>query len=304
MATNTQAHTGNCPACGDPNFYTAVVCTGCGSRLPWADVAAAANRQSKQPISSLPATAPTPPAALVVQAQAPSTQLAASAQPAAPAPAPATSPQTVAPINKSISCDCPVCGNQNVQKVSAISQSGTWTESSSWVENAKWQSNSTGATAGPIHSKNGDAFAFGVTGSHNVGAGTTSGFGTTSGSTTLAAMLAPPPRPVQETPTDSSGCAGFCGVILLIIFVFWQSHTLSDTVACLLAALPALGVWSTISQNQEAAKSAKDGYPELVATWERKMARWNRLFFCARCGHVYEPESGRCEPVARMKFLF
>ncbi len=244
-------------------------------------------------------TQPNPPVAPPPQMAAPDPPVNQPASARSPRP----SYEDRAPINKSIACDCPVCGNQHVQKVSAISQAGTWTESSSWAENAKWQSNSTGATAGPIHSKNGDAFAFGVTGSHNVGSGTTSGFGETSGSTTLAAMLAPPPRPVQTTPTDSDGCAGFCVVLLLIILGCWQYEDLSGIVACLLAALPALGLWSLIQQNLEAAKSAKDGYPPLVATWERKMANWDQLFYCPRCDHVFNPESRSSQPASRMQFM-
>lgn len=29
-------HLGSCPRCGDANAYTNLVCSGCGSRLPWA----------------------------------------------------------------------------------------------------------------------------------------------------------------------------------------------------------------------------------------------------------------------------
>ena len=43
--SDTNPSTGHCPRCGDANPYTAMVCTGCGSRLPWAD-AIHAGRQS------------------------------------------------------------------------------------------------------------------------------------------------------------------------------------------------------------------------------------------------------------------
>ncbi len=60
-----------------------------------------------------------------------------------------------------------------------------------------------------------------------------------------------------------------------------------------------ISVWAVYSQRKGAAQW-KRAYP----AWQRAMARWEQLYYCNRCGSVFNPnEPGRFVPASRMKEL-
>ena len=56
MAAMNATH-GQCARCGDENPYTGIVCSGCGSRLPWAEASTTARRMANNPTALSPAQA-------------------------------------------------------------------------------------------------------------------------------------------------------------------------------------------------------------------------------------------------------
>lgn len=197
--------------------------------------------------------------------------------PFAPAPglppttAPASLPDTAAPANPSVLpadylC-CRVCGNASVQKVSAICQAGSWS--------GQTQGQSLGATYGP-------------NGAMPVSSITTS---SVSGATTLAQMLMPPKRPSYA----ASGCAFALGAIMAACGLLFAILCMTPG-----GSAVALIVWLLISGGGVAiyltAKSdewkQKKRVAERTPHWEYAMAAWNRLFYCPRCAHVFDPAAG------------
>lgn len=163
---------GHCLKCNTENEYSNIICDACGARLPWA---AAVTQAQQVPAKTAPLLPPLkvslPPGLLPSFAPTPKTQTL-------------SAPQNMSGINTTHAMpmssvdpfNCIVCQNPNVQKVSALYQSGNWQTTSNTV------------MVGGGHMFGGNNFATlsgGVTG--------------TSGATQLAQFLAPPVCPKLYT---------------------------------------------------------------------------------------------------------
>ena len=111
----------------------------------------------------------------------------------------------------------------------------------------------------------------GLTLSHRGGVGVFGGGGVTHGSTALARKLAPPPS-IEETVT---GKAGSVAVVLVIGFLVVGNVDLSTNARVIIGIVAVAVIFSVFSA---------------LDTWLHgaERARWEKLFVCLRCGHIWE----------------
>jgi hypothetical protein len=172
---------------------------------------------------------------------------------------------------------CPVCGKDGrIQKVSAIYAVGT----------------SSGIFAGPS-----------VGGALPIGSGDPSllaGYSQLSGTqqTLLSRKLAPPPRPASG---PSFGAVLFLTGLFLVAFsvllIGMNDIFRVFGVFVLVLGAGVLVVWWIV------ARARSPGPKRDMVAFERRMARWNRLYYCARDDCVFDPESGLHCPADQMNGL-
>lgn len=187
---------------------------------------------------------------------------------------------------------CRVCGNPSVQKVSAICHTGTWSGTA--------QGTSAGA-------------AFGPDGAAPVIMSTSSNI---SGATHLAQMLMPPKRPKAY---GFNGC--LVTIALLLIFIglpmflvavtdLFSAAPVGDSgnasgiyvraiIGFLIAAMAALLLWFLST----AVHNSKERVERQLPRWEIAIQAWNRLFYCPRCAHVFDPLAGSFAAAQQMHQL-
>ena len=52
-------------------------------------------------------------------------------------------------------------------------------------------------------------------------------------------------------------------------------------------------------------KRRRKGYAEKISRWEKAADRWEKLFYCRRCGIVFDPASGEhCLPRELNDFIY
>lgn len=168
---------------------------------------------------------------------------------------------------------CPVCGNQDVQKVAAINESGTWEGSSVSVGRFGGTALSGGTVSQASHS----------------------------GSTRLARLLAPPRKPAVVTPLS----------ILVVLFLTWaflfsafvvpaetfdsgSLHVLSIVSLISLTLLIASVIGLIILWMLK--KEDRAQHPSKLATWER-------LLYCAKCHSVYDPQTSQSVPARQIQTI-
>ena len=86
--------------------------------------------------------------------------------------------------------------------------------------------------------------------------------------TDLAREIAPPPEPKLrqlEHDTLTVGCISF---------------------GCL---LPILSLWNDRRNINEKNRTLKKEYEQAVEEYSRRLAEWEKLFICMRCGHIFKP---------------
>jgi hypothetical protein len=199
-----------------------------------------------------------------------------------PAPAPAASPQagqigSASVLPPDYLC-CRVCGNAGVQKVSAICQSGSWS------------GRATGQSLG---------VGYGSDGPVPVSSVTTS---SVSGQTTLAQMLMPPSRPsfAQDGCLPTLGAVmGLVGLLAAVGCMFGGAE-IGAVVAWLIVFGGGVAIYLSVSSQ---AWAQRRRVAEQTPHWEQAMAAWNRLFYCPRCAHVFDPAAGAFAPAHQMRQL-
>ena len=185
---------------------------------------------------------------------------------------------------------CPVCHHEDVQKVSAIVQSGSWSSSSQSIG------------VGGGHVFGGPDFAT-VTSTSTKG----------QGASILAQALAPPPAP--RTQSTMVGCLGL-GCLLPLggfcLLAFLGSLTTppgatnasgSSAVSLVMGVLFAGGGLALFWHSSQESKRLA-ALNEIDRTrWQQAMQVWNTLLYCQRCDSVYIPHTGRAAPSAQMRQL-
>ncbi|HLK61120.1 MAG TPA: hypothetical protein VKU00_31450 [Chthonomonadaceae bacterium] len=176
---------------------------------------------------------------------------------------------------------CAHCQNEEVEKVSAVYNRGTWTSSSY------------GTRHGVRWDRRGRPFV------------ATEPFSERSkGATRLAEMLEPPTEPAN---------VGMIMVLLFctaLLFCLWLSSALlfqnlfGWTGGCITGIVVVLFAFSMI---YDPAKRVSDRqtkrYEEKHTQWKQAMDRWDNLYYCSRCDHVYDPDSGKSATARNMGSL-
>jgi len=177
---------------------------------------------------------------------------------------------------------CPICGKDDqIQKVSSIVENGT----------------STGTYSGPA------AGVVNVDGKPRL----VGSYSTMSGSTTtrLAQMFAPPTKPGQK-----GSCWLVVGMVVIALMVL---NTLGFALRALLAGIndptdfPVIAslalfifaglliipIWLIARQLSKVNRWNQQEHPKEISEWQRKIAVYDRLYFCHRDDAVFDPNSGR-----------
>lgn len=171
---------------------------------------------------------------------------------------------------------CPKCGSTQVQKVSAVVQAGTWSADTVGGQVT------TGSTSGGVT----------VSGFSSFGA-------VSAGATDLARMLTAPAKPEVVTPTMfyvvlAVGIGGMSALGGAVIAVQEHPNILSQIIWGGVLAAVTLVAW--IVHRYIAVRKQ-------IPDWEASMRKWNILWHCSRCGHVYNPQTGQAVPAQNMKSL-
>lgn len=176
---------------------------------------------------------------------------------------------------------CRVCGNSAVERVATLCQAGSWT------------SRSSSASVGAAYAR-GVGIIPTVSGSASV----------TAGASSLAQMLMPPPQPTFRAPSAAQtlfGAALACLASVLLLSgggALFTSPTEGGSVPGGLVSLVIGGGIAVLSilllrgVSQDASRSRQQA-EAAMPRWEQSMNAWNRLFYCSRCGHAFDPETGQ-----------
>ena len=206
------------------------------------------------------------------------------APPPTPAAPLATSPAVIlapppTPVTTPLSAEmlaCRVCGNTSGQKVSAVCQQGTWSGMS------RRQS------FGAIYTADGPIPVSSVSSTSS------------NGGTQIAQALMPPPRP--------SFRHGWTGSILVPLLGYpcallaWFAGAFAASVAITLTS--ALWFFVLLAESRAEAGGQTRMQGEYVR-WQGAMVVWDRLFYCSRCDHVYDPHGGdTARPAGMPSLLF
>jgi hypothetical protein len=253
-----------CPACGQKLALHMQQCGRCKVQQPLVQATSPQTQSegftlpSNQPPSgyvSLPSSMSAPPKTVTMPAQ-----------PSVPIP---TMPLIVPCVN---------CGNPDVQKVTALYQSGSWTSSASSL------------SVGGGHVWGGPNFT-------TVGTTSTKG----KGATGIAALLAPPVCP--RVPVSLGGVPVALGCLMplgggaLMAALGSLAEPSIMTIFLLGTATLSIGMGIRIFQDVQQQKPARDiEQQRLDAQWRQAMQRWETLIYCPRCDSVYQPHTRQSAP--------
>jgi hypothetical protein len=206
------------------------------------------------------------------------------AVPDAPPVVAAAPPPASAPIYQNIvSHGCPVCGNHDVAKVTAVLGDGN-----SITQNK-------GYSIGGGHVFGGPNF---VMGSINRSTGISA--------TELAQRLAPPLEPRRQI-ADHTGTVltAFAGIMFLAILGITLPAKLfgpSIAIAVIGLALVAIAIWLWQVAARTNARFAME-HAQNVQHWQMAMNHWNTLYYCGKCDSVHRADTGQSAPSHSMPVL-
>lgn len=161
---------------------------------------------------------------------------------------------------------CIVCGNDSTQKLSAIYQAGSYTE------HTRSSSNSLAADL------NG-----------NVYDAVTSTSARTFGVTGIAQTLAPPPRP---SCSRVNGCGLYFCIVLAFLGFFLSRAVGFGGFWTFIMFIGVVSAATVLILHATELQAAKDRLPY----WRHSMERWEMLFYCSRCDHVFNPHTQSFSP--------
>ena len=190
-----------------------------------------------------------------------------SAPPRASASPPAAPIQaSTTPLNAEMLA-CRVCGSTSAQKVSAVCQAGMWSGVSH------------GRSVGAIYTPDGVLPVSSVSATSSTGG------------TRIAQLLAPPPRPFFQHRWVASVFVPIIGYLTALALSGQGALTVSVAIA--LTSV----VWFLALLSEARAEAAGQARLQTDhARWQEGMKVWDRLFYCSRCDHVYDPQGGGTAP--------
>lgn len=209
--------------------------------------------------------------------------------PVAPASPVVLPPQQSVHVNPPLHLSCCVCGNENIQKVSAVHRAGIWASSSS-----------------------GNTVGVGYVAGAGPGIGVAPSSSIASGHSLLASTLSPPPRPTVEHSNMISGGAIF-GTIAFFSLLYGY-YLASDPVSFARDPSDAhwamgIGVCSLIIatlffyQHYQGEMKARLRNVTKYNRWQDAITNWDQLFYCSRCDQVFNPQTMQAAPAAMMDNL-
>ena len=157
-------------------------------------------------------------------------------------------------------------------------------------ETGSWTEQSQGKSIGVAYGPNGMMPMQGITTAKVAGA------------TTLAQMLMPPARPFY----GGSGCMTPAGSIMAILGLAFSVICLggAENMAGVVIWLIVFGVGvALVLLARSNDWNGKKQIAEQLPRWQQSMATWNRLFYCPRCGHIFDPSGGAFVPANQMRQL-
>lgn len=176
---------------------------------------------------------------------------------------------------------CVNCQNEEVEKVSSVYNSGTWSASKQGTRHGvRWDKKGRPiVTTEPYteHAK---------------------------GATRLAEMLAPP-----EEPTNAAvvviilACIGllcflwFLAVLVLEGLLGWTGSSLAGIVLAVVALSVLYDPAKRLAERQA------EQFQKKHALWKLAMDRWESLYYCSRCDQVFDPATGKSASPRKMSSL-
>ena len=124
---------------------------------------------------------------------------------------------------------------------------------------------------------------------------------TTFGRSNLAQSLLPPPKPYYGESWGLSIIVPLAGSAMALV-AFFASGALGAT----LAVLATTGIWALVltldaTRNAQGEARCRVG----IKRWKAAITVWERLFYCSRCDHVYDPQTREAaQTVATQSLLF
>lgn len=269
----------SCLHCGNAIFFAGTHCGKCGQEqsavhqktLHQETSPSEAQAQAVAPIEALPES-PSMPRASAFRL-APALDQSAPCQPSS-SPGGLNPPFVSPPLSDHLLA-CRMCGNTAAQKVTAICRAGSWT------------THSQGYTVGMGDDGHGHTMM--------VGGSTAS---TSHGHTGLVGMLLPPPRPAFHPRWTFSKLVPSVGIVLG--FLAFTASPMAAT--CIVGITSLLWLLSLVSESRAESQGRAD-FTIAHTQWEHSMQVWNRLFYCSRCDHVYDPQQGGVVAPGAMRSL-
>ena len=254
-----------CPRCGTAAPVDASVCGKCGHAYRTVFSPTEAPGRDDAWEAPAPAAMPLSPAAPPPQPQP---------QPPPMATPSMATPSMATPLTAQMLA-CRVCGNTTAQKVSAVCQSGSWSGGSSSL------------SVGAIHLRHGDIPMSAVTATRS------------SGASEIARRLMPPARPRFVASWVGSVLVAMFGLVAVLI----AAGTSGAAWATAAAALTGLVWFFVLRAEGDGEAEGQARHQAALAQWEHAMRIWDRLFYCSRCDHVYDPQGGAAAPPHAMPAL-
>ncbi len=249
-----------CPQCQQRAEVSAAVCSSCGRKY----------RTTAPPVDQTQ-----------VFSGSAMQQMRPTQQPMPPPLPPQPPPVAITPYQQgqqqavAMAMMCPLCSTPDIQKVSAIIETGTVVTQSS------------GVSVGAGHVFGGGP-NFGTVGVSR---------GTSVGQSALVKMLMPPTKPLPPTNTAVIAVAVLVGIGLLVgmpTFSFLFDNPSPLIIVPILITVGLIGgafwLWQS---GQRDLQYKMQIYRGDVALWEAALQNWNLLFCCGRCGCVFHIHTRR-----------
>lgn len=202
--------------------------------------------------------------------------------PAGVAPPPAMPPQADLAM-PAISVACPVCGNHDIQKVTAIVGQGAWATASR------------GHSIGGGHVFGGPNF---VMGSLN--------FSNSMTMTEIAQKLAPPMQPRQKSLDHAPGIT-FTILAAITAFILMMTIALKDFGGSMIALGVLIGfgalAWYFFAADKRTALENGRYHAMAMNRWNQAMFNWEAIYYCPKCDSVHHAISMRAAPSHAMDAL-
>ncbi len=275
-----------CASCGHKVSTTARSCPKCGALPPKLVYCTRCGGTMLEGATACPACG---------AARYDSTPLGSSEKPGQPSTAnqPAEAPPSDASAKETAKVQsewrCPNCRSENIQKLSVIYSEGSTSSTQTVLAIGLGDSNKRAGLGGAVGQVLGAS------------------------SSTLAKSVAPPTQPTQFSPR-LAGCLTAIVVFFLVLFVSWfvvaiindlvsgndygsQPSTSADLLlGGILVVLPLVlalvfAVRSGSSVQRSTEQTQQREYPTKLAAYNEAMAKWQRSYFCHRCGNIFELQS-------------